>query len=65
MSASRTMLPHPLHKRILSRVIFYAGVAAIALLMRVVTPEPNAEDGASSYTDIEPAKAYYAFPSSQ
>ena len=62
MSASVPMLPHPLHKRILSRVIFYAGVAAIALLMRVVTPEPNAEE---AFIDVEPVKAYYAFPPSQ
>ena len=65
MSASVPMLPHPLHKRILSRVIFYIGVAAIAFLMRVVTPEPNAEEGAESFIDVEPVKAYYAFPPSQ
>ena len=65
MSASVPMLPHPLHKRILSRVIFYTGVAAIALLMRVVTPEPNAEESSESFTDNDTVKAYYAFPPSE
>ena len=59
------MLPHPLHKRILSRVFFYSGVMTIAILMRVVTPEQTAEEGAESFADYEPAKAYYAFPPSQ
>jgi hypothetical protein len=59
------MLPHPLKKRIISRVFFYTGVAIIAILMRVVTPEQNAEEGVESYTDAEPAKAYYAFPPAQ
>ena len=64
VSAFRTMLPHPLHKRILSRVIFYTGVATIAILMRMVTPEPIAEESAKSIADSEPARAYYAFPPS-
>jgi len=60
------MLPHPLHKRILSRVIFYSGVAVIAVLMRLAMPEPNAESGFSDdFEDSEPARAYYAFPRSQ
>ena len=59
------MLPHPLHKRILSRVFFYSGVMIIAILMRVVTPEQTAEESVESFTDFEPAKAYYAFPPPQ
>ena len=58
------MLPHPLHKRILSRVFFYSGVMTIAFLMRVVTPEPTAEESFESFTDYEPAEAFYAFPPS-
>ena len=59
------MLPHPLHKRILSRVVFYSGVVTIAILMQVVTPEQTAEESVESFTDNEPAQAYYAFPPSR
>jgi hypothetical protein len=59
------MLPHPLHKRILSRIIFYSGVLSMGILMQLVTPDPNAEEDANSLADNEPAKAYYAFPLAQ
>ena len=71
VSTLGTMLPHPLYKRILSRVIFYAGVAAVALLLRIVPPDQQAADNAVQDAtaaigfDSEPAKAYFAYPGSQ
>ena len=64
------MLPHPLHKRILSRVIFYSGVVVIAFLMRLVTPDPSAEDSMSDFdehdsAETEVARAYFVWPNSQ
>lgn len=62
------MLPHSLHKRILSRIVFYSCVAVIALVMRIATPEPNADQSKEASPEVhesEVARAYYAFPSSQ
>ena len=70
------MMPHPPHKRFLSRVVFYSGVLAIAMIMRLATPDPNAGENGSEFIggqdistpapvfDSEPARAYFAFPPS-
>ena len=58
------MLPHPLHKRILSRVAFYSGVFVIGVLMQLVTPDPIANEAEGSLADNEAAEAFYAFPTS-
>jgi len=64
------MLPHPLHKRILSRVVFYSGVVVIAFLMRLVTPDPVADDSFTGFDQLtdeeqEVARAYFVWPNSQ
>ncbi len=64
------MLPHPLHKRILSRVVFYSAVLVIAFLMRLVTPDPSADDSVNGFDELddveaEVARAYFVWPNSQ